>query len=408
MRRDPDATASDVERCVVEEQKKSAPMRIGVFRQGDLRVAPYDMMDRKLWQKKTPDDALGAVLEVTRTGGTSTPPIKYETRALHSSPRVAGAGTMIANDSLTELYADLKKLNSAPLWTNIKDVNRPEPLPRAAACLWKYTEMRPLLERSGNLVSAADAERRVAMLLNPAIDRLPFTTDTIYAGLQLILPGEVARAHKHTAFAMRFIIEGDVAYTAVGGERVDMHVGDLVLTPPLQFHDHGNESDKPMIWLDGLDVPLYQWLPVHFTRFFKDEQYPAVDATDSDLVYPWVDMQAQLDAQPGTFATQEYRHRKTAEPISKTMGAQAERLSAKATSPERRETASSIYHVVSGSGSTRVEGQTIEWNVHDTFVVPAWARFSHTNSEDANTYLVRYDDVPLLRALDIYRTEEPA
>lgn len=314
---------------------------------------------------------------------------------------------MIANDSLADLYADLKKHNAGPLWINIKDVNRGEPSPKATACLWKYTEMRPLLERSGRLVTAADAERRVAMLLNPGIDRLPFTTDTIYAGLQLLLPGEVARAHKHTAFAMRFIIEGDVAYTAVGGERVDMHVGDLVLTPPMHFHDHGNESEVPMVWLDGLDVPLFQWLPVHFTRFFKDEQYPAENAPDSDLVYPWCYMQAQLDTQPGSFAKQEYRHRKTGATISKTMGAQAERIAGRASSHERRETASSIYHVVAGSGSTTIEGETLDWNVHDTFVVPAWAHFAHTNAGAGNAYLVRYDDVPLLRALDLYRTEEP-
>ena len=314
---------------------------------------------------------------------------------------------MIANDSLPELYTDLKSHNAGPLWINLKDVNRGEPSPKAAACLWKYDEMRPLLMRAGDLVSAADAERRVAMLLNPAIDRLPFTTDTIYAGLQLILPGEVARAHKHTAFAMRFIIEGNVAYSAVGGQRVNMHVGDLVLTPPLHFHDHGNESDVPMIWLDGLDVPLFQWLPVHFTRFFEAEQYPSEKASESDLVYPWIDMQAQLDAQPGPFATQEYRHRKTGETISKTMGAQAERIAGKHTSPERRETASSIYHVVSGSGSTTIEGETLNWNVHDTFVVPAWARFAHTNAGGDAAYLVRYDDVPLLRALDWYRTSEP-
>jgi gentisate 1,2-dioxygenase len=315
---------------------------------------------------------------------------------------------MIANDSLPELYADLEKHNSGPLWVNIKDVNRGEPMPLASAYVWKYSVMKPLLERSGRLVSAADAERRVAMLLNPAIDRLPFTTDTIYAGLQLILPGEVARAHKHTAFAMRFIIEGDVAYTAVGGERVDMHVGDLVLTPPLQFHDHGNDSETPMIWLDGLDVPLYQWLPVHFTRFFKEEQYPAVDAAESDLVYPWRDMQMQLDATPDAFAACEYRHRKTGATISKTMGAQAERVGGRASSPERRETASSIYHVVNGSGTTTVEGQVLNWTTHDTFTVPAWQRFTHTNADAENAYLVRYDDVPLLRALDLYRTEEPA
>jgi gentisate 1,2-dioxygenase len=315
---------------------------------------------------------------------------------------------MITTDGLEALYDDLRRHNSGALWTNINQVNRREPSAVAVPYVWKYADMRPLLERSGELVSAADAERRVAMLLNPGIDRLPFTTDTIYAGLQLILPGEIARAHKHTAFAMRFIIEGDVAYTGVGGERCDMRPGDLVLTPPLEFHDHGNESETPMVWLDGLDVPLYQWLPVHFTRFFSAEQYPSeVRGAQSPLVYPWADMQGQLDADPQPFAAREYRRRDTGDAVSRTMGAQAERLDAGHTSPSRRETASAIYHVVKGSGSSTIGDTTIEWSEHDTFVVPAWHAFEHTNGGSETAYFVRYDDVPFLRALDLYRTEEP-
>ena len=315
---------------------------------------------------------------------------------------------MIATDGLDELYEDLRRHNSGALWTNINNVNRKEPQPGALPYLWKYAEMRPLLKRAGQLVSAADAERRVAMLLNPGINRLPFTTDTIYAGLQLILPGEIARAHKHTAFAMRFIIEGDVAYTGVDGQRVDMRPGDLVLTPPLNFHDHGNESNTPMIWLDGLDVPLYQWLPVHFTRFFSSEQYPSERSSGaSPLVYPWAEMLAELDADPAPFVASAYRHRETGGPVSRTMGAQAERLSATHESPQRRETASSIYHVVAGTGHTRIGDTTLAWNAHDTFVVPAWHPFSHANDGNDTAYLIRYDDTPLLHALDVYRTQEP-
>jgi gentisate 1,2-dioxygenase len=266
--------------------------------------------------------------------------------------------------------------------------------------------MRPLLERAGALVSTADAERRVAMLINPGIAKLPFTTDTIYAGLQLLMPGEVARAHKHTAFAMRYIIEGKDAYTAVGGVRVPMHVGDVVLTPPMSFHDHGNDSDTPMVWLDGLDVPLFQWLPVHFTRFFTEEQYPSTPLDGaSPLVYPWAEMRAKLGNAP--FAAEPYRRRDTGAPISATMGAQAERVGAGVTSPVRRETASSIYHVVSGAGSTQIGDETFTWTERDTFVVPAWTPFAHTASADGAAYLVRFDDTPLLNALNLYRTEEP-
>lgn len=60
----------------------------------------------------------------------------------------------------------------------------------------------------------------------------PYTTDTLYAGLQLVMPNEVARAHRHTAFAMRFIIEGQGGFTAADGRRINMQRGDVILSPP--------------------------------------------------------------------------------------------------------------------------------------------------------------------------------
>jgi gentisate 1,2-dioxygenase len=315
---------------------------------------------------------------------------------------------MIASDSLEALFSDLHVANSEALWEVISKVNPKDPAPKAVAHVWPYEAMRPLLMRAGSLVGTDQAERRVAMLINPGIGKIPFTTDTIYAGLQLIMPGEVARAHKHTAFALRFIIEGDSAYTAVGGARVTMHPGDVILTPPWEFHDHGNDSDKPMIWLDGLDVPIYQWLPAHFTRFFKEEQYPSEEASrDSHLVYPWAEMQPKLDAAGGPFATAPYVHRITGGPISRTIGASAERIDANASSPARRETTSTIYHVVAGSGRTRAGDVDLVWKKGDTFVIPAWSEFVHTNGGAERAYLFRYDDRPLQEALGIYRTSEP-
>ena len=285
---------------------------------------------------------------------------------------------MIAADSLEQLYADLRAVDAQAAWPVMSEVNVKDPAPKAVAHVWQYAALRPLLVRAGQLVGADQAERRVAMLINPGIGRIPFTTDTIFAGLQLIMPGEVARAHKHTAFALRFIIEGDGAYTAVGGERVAMHRADLILTPSLEFHDHGNTSDQPVIWLDGLDVPLWQWLPAHFTRFFSEERYPSAPApAGSPLVYPWAVMQAQLDAQPTPHAVQPYEHRTTGGPISRTIGAQAERVDAATTTRARRETAGSIYHVVRGSGHTRAGDTRLDWQPGDTFVIPAWTEYAH-------------------------------
>lgn len=93
--------------------------------------------------------------------------------------------------------------------------------------------------------------------------------------MQLILPGETAPAHRHRAFALRFIIEGSNGFTAVEGQKIYMEEGDVILTPSWHWHDHGHEGDGPMIWMDGLDIPLYQHLPTHFAEPYKEKRYPS-------------------------------------------------------------------------------------------------------------------------------------
>ena len=52
------------------------------------------------------------------------------------------------------------------------------------------------------------------------------------------------------------VMHGNGAYTAVDGEKTIMRPGDFIITPSWTWHDHGNESNEPMIWLDGLDIPM--------------------------------------------------------------------------------------------------------------------------------------------------------
>ena len=103
-------------------------------------------------------------------------------------------------------------------------------------------------------------------------------TPTLYAGLQLILPGEVAPAHRHTQSALRFIVEGEGAYTAVDGERTIMREGDFVITPTWTWHDHGNDSSKPMVWLDGLDIPLVAMFNAGFAENGAEDEQAVTDA----------------------------------------------------------------------------------------------------------------------------------
>ena len=154
------------------------------------------------------------------------------------------------------------------------------------------------------------------MLLTGRIEP-PFTTDTIYAGLQLVMPSETAKAHRHTAFAMRFIIEGQGGFTAVQGRRITMQRGDVILTPTWNWHDHGKDGSGPMIWLDGLDLPNFTHFPVHFVQHYDRPRYPAqdVDTNNSPLVYPWFKMQSNLDAKSGNHVSLSYLHEDGSEGI---------------------------------------------------------------------------------------------
>jgi len=161
-------------------------------------------------------------------------------------------------------YQELAPLNLAPLWSVLHGLVPAEPNPLARPWRWGWREAYPQLLRAGSLISAQEAERRVLVLENPGLPGRSQITDTLYAGLQLILPGEVAPAHRHTQSALRFVLHGSGAFTAVDGEKTVMQRGDFIITPHWGWHDHGHDGDEPVVWLDGLDVPLVAFLRAGF------------------------------------------------------------------------------------------------------------------------------------------------
>jgi len=169
-------------------------------------------------------------------------------------------------------YDRLKPHGMAPLWEVMKGMLPPEPTSKATAHRWRYEDIRPLLIESGHLLTAAEAERRVLVLENPAFPGQSRATSTLYAGIQVIMPGEAAPAHRHTPSALRFMLEGEGAYTAVGGERTTMRYGDFVITPSWAYHDHANEGTEPAAWLDGLDVPMIAFFEAVFREDYNDVQ----------------------------------------------------------------------------------------------------------------------------------------
>src|SRR5436190_14753469 len=183
-------------------------------------------------------------------------------------------------------YEKIDGENLSALWNNMAALITPEPRSPCRAFLWRFEAIRERMIEAGALISAKEAERRVLVLENPGLRGQSKITTDLYAGVQLVLPGEVAPAHRHAQSALRFVLEGRGAHTAVNGERTTMHYGDFIITPPMAWHDHGNETPDPMFWLDGLDIPIVQFLDASFSEHHDEDEQPiARPAGDSQARY---------------------------------------------------------------------------------------------------------------------------
>jgi gentisate 1,2-dioxygenase len=173
-----------------------------------------------------------------------------------------------------EYYQRIAKHHMTPLWKVMKSVVTKEPVTRCAPVIWHFDDIKRLVMESGGLITAEEAERRVLILENPGMPGESRATNTLFAGVQMILPGEVAPAHRHVSSAIRFVLDGDGAYTAVEGEKAYMSPGDFVITANWAPHDHGNTSDKPMLWLDVLDFPQVNFFEASFAEEFESATQP--------------------------------------------------------------------------------------------------------------------------------------
>jgi gentisate 1,2-dioxygenase len=180
-----------------------------------------------------------------------------------------------AKSNAERYYERASAAGFSPLWTFFKDWFSAEPRASAVAHLWRFDELRSLIMEAAAVISTDEAERRVLALENPGLPGEHVATGALYAGIQLIMPGEFARTHRHTAAALRFIIEGGGTYTAVAGEKAYMEPGDFIVTPSWAWHEHRNESDSPTIWLDVLDVPLVRFLGAGFSEHYPESEFPA-------------------------------------------------------------------------------------------------------------------------------------
>ena len=319
----------------------------------------------------------------------------------------------------------------APLWERLHGLVTRSPATPTLPALWDYDAvLRPALMQAGGLITAREAERRVLILENPGMRGQSCITRSLFAGLQLIMPGEVAPAHRHTQSALRFIIEGRGAYTAVEGERALMEPGDFVITPSWTWHDHGNDTDEPMVWLDGLDVPIVRLLDASFQESANSEsQIEARPVGDS--VARFGNNLFPVDWRPATRHSPvfSYPYARTREALATlarngdpdcchghklryvnpasggspmpTIGAFMQLLPRGFAGAPYRATDGTVFVCVEGQGETVLDDTTLRWKPRDVFVVPSWARHRHHAASEA--VLFSFSDRPLQDTLGLWR-----
>lgn len=335
-----------------------------------------------------------------------------------------------------EYYSRIATHGLTPLWEAMSALVPEAPRPACVPHLWRYRDLRAPLMESGTLITAREAVRRVLILENPGLPGSSAITQALYAGLQLILPGEVAPSHRHTQTALRLIVEGEGAYTAVDGERVTMHAGDFIITPSWTWHDHGNPAGDPVVWLDGLDIPLVRFFDCGFAENYPEDTQPvfrpegdALARYGSNLLpvdfrpahgaspvfaYPFsrsaealrrLEMAGPPDACHGY--KMQFVNPTTGGPAMPTMGAWIQRLPKGFAGRDYRSTDGTVVHVIEGEGSAVIGGRRFDFVAKDTFVVPSWQPW-RLETPASDVHLFSYSDRPVQQALHLWREERCA
>jgi gentisate 1,2-dioxygenase len=341
------------------------------------------------------------------------------------------------NDSRAALYEAMSPHHLTPLWEVLHALVPRAPASPCVPAHWKYGEVRPFLMRAGEAITADEAVRRVLILENPALRGQSAITQSLYAGLQLILPGEIAPSHRHTQSALRFVVEGSGAFTAVNGERATMYPGDFIITPSWTWHDHGSDATEPVIWLDGLDIPMLRFFDAgfaengdaaqqsvvrpegnNFARYGANMlpvKYDAPHGTTSPIFsYPYARSREALDklerdGEPDVHDGVKLRYVNPATGGSPmpTMATFLQRLPKGFLGRPYRQTDGAVYSVVEGSGTaviTRAEQSwQFEFSARDHFVVPSWYSLSLASTE--GSVLFSFSDRPVQQAMGVWREE---
>jgi gentisate 1,2-dioxygenase len=336
-------------------------------------------------------------------------------------------------EDLPQDYRDeLAARNLVPLWPNLRNVLPPRvPSRNTRPIHWPYATLRPLLLRAGELTPMQKAERRVLVLANPGhgLEAMK-ASPAMYLGMQLLLPGEWAPAHRHTPNAVRMVVEGRGATTTVSGEKCPMERGDLILTPTGEWHEHEHDGPDPVVWLDVLDLPLMFYAEVSYAvegarQPVKpgrgDQAYahggivptPVFERGGSAypmLRYPWAQARAALvglaASQPGLKAVQvTYVNPETGRDAQNNLGFHALMLRPGQVLRLPARSPSQVFHVIEGAAGVDVAGSAFALAEADTCCAPGYEAVTLSNhSATEPAFLFVADESPLHRKLGVYET----
>ena len=334
-------------------------------------------------------------------------------------------------EDLPQEYRDsLTKVNLVPLWPNLRAVLPPtKPIPKTRPTCWPYRTIKPLLLRAGELTPIEKAERRVLVLANPGhgLENMQASA-AMYLGMQLLLPGEWAPAHRHTPNAVRVIVEGEAAYTTVNGEKCVMQRGDLILTPSGQWHEHGHDGDQPVVWLDILDLPLVYYMEASYhidgpkqtvrpdrgdVIYATGGVVPTIDFERADkpypmLRYPWSETRAALvalsenQAELGSVQVT-YVNPETGRDTQNILGYYAQMLRPGQTLRLPVRSPAMIFHQIEGTTDARIEDASFTLGEADTCCAPGYTEVTLKNrSAAAPSFVFIADEAPLHRKLGVF------
>ncbi len=323
-----------------------------------------------------------------------------------------------------EFHAAMRRNSVSALWERAPRPNTADEI----AHVWRWDEMEPLIGGAVEATGMDDAERRVLVLNNPALDAngRAGASKTLSVNLQVLMPGERARPHRHTMSALRFVLEGTGAVTVVDGKECPMAPGDMILTPGWTWHEHVHQVNERVVWVDALDVPLHDFLgngvfepgPARDlpslppdSAFAASGLMPSVPADDLGYSpmfrYPWSATLEALAAMPAAAdgsRVLRYTNPATGGAAMTTIDCYVIGLEAgRATTPTRTNS-SAVCVAVEGEGTTAVGDEVLTWRKNDVFALPHDRWISHTASRD-DTKLFQVSDREMLDRMGILREE---